>query len=156
MDPSGMAPAASGAGGSEVQITPAALVGLICAAGGLEVIPARAWPVEAAIEVLQQRAPADGPVRRAADRWPGRRPAGPGLRGVRASLRQLAAVGWVAPDGSGWRAGWRIATAWSEFHLGLLAGLQPADRAAVQSAGQLAAEMSSSWSKNEVAAAPTS
>jgi len=151
-----MTSATSGAGRSEVEITPAALVGLICAAGGLEVIPARAWPVEAAIEVLQQLAPADGPVRRAAERWSGRRPAAPGLPGVRPALRQLAAVGSLAPDGCGWRAGWRIAATWSEFHLGLLAGLQPADRAAVQSAGQLAAEMSSSWSKNEVAAAPTS
>lgn len=139
-----------------MEVTPVVLIGLICAAGGIHVLPARAWPLEAAIEELQNRSPVGGPVRRAAERWSGRRSEGYGVAGVTVALRRLASVGRVAPEGSGWEAGWRLEPEWLSKHEALLANLDAADREAVLSVGHLAAEMSSRWSKKAEAAAPTS
>lgn len=139
-----------------MEVTPVALIGLICAAGGIELVPARAWPVEAAIEQLRTSAPAGRVVRRAAQRWSGTRCEGYGVAGVAAALRQLVAAGRAVPEGTGWDAGWRLRPEWLSAHEVLLSGLDTSERAAVLAAGQLAAEMSSRWSKKAVAAVPTS
>lgn len=139
-----------------VEITPAVLLGLISAAGGIGLVPARGWPVEAAIETLREQAAAGGPVRRAAERWPTRSSVGYGCSGVDALFRRLTTVGWAKAEGSGWHAGWRLQPEWITGHLALLWSLDDADREAVDAAGQLAAEMVSRWSKKTVASRPTS
>jgi hypothetical protein len=141
---------------SVVEITPVSLIGLICAAGAIDLVPARAWPVEAAVEELRDSAPAGGSVRRAAERWSERRSEGYGCAGIRLVFRALVGVDGAVPEGSGWEAGWRLRQDWLATHAMLLADLDAADREAVLAAGQLASDMSSRWSKKAVAAEPTS
>ena len=130
-------------------LSPATLVGLVCSSSGAEVIPARGWALEPALELLELRAQRDSLLSRSirswVDQWAGRT-----FRfvGVDAVLRELAVSGKLLPVGVGWNAGYTLDEAWSNDHGTLLGFLSTEERRTLKQAGQRLTATLTTWSKN--------
>jgi hypothetical protein len=135
-----------------IEISPSTLLGLLCASGANR-LPARSWPVEAALHHVRATAPRDGSVGRALTRWPLERSTeGPRLAGLASVIRELAATGALVPSGSGWEAGYLVSEEWRDSHSPLLASLPSADRRALaQAAHRLTARVRTFSNKAAVA-----
>ena len=138
----------------QVELSPTALVGLICAYARVERLPARGWALEIALDALARHTQgSDGALSRAVARWP-RSPCCSTFRGLDKAVRELAAAGHLLPSGSGWEAGFNPATAWIDAHAELAGALAENDRAALARAVQGLQAAVRTWSKKAVAAGP--
>lgn len=124
------------------------LVGLLVAASELEVLPARPWCIEAALErlsvELDQGAEPGGPLAAALSRWQvagnAARSRFPGLRSVVAGL---VSSGALAPD----NYAFTVDTHWRAVHANLLDLLPTTERAAAAAAAQTLVAMATISSK---------
>lgn len=121
-----------------------AVVGLCLAAAGAVVLPARAWPLDAAFQRLAARLPRESPYAESVvGRVPSSRRRGTG--GAERLLRLLATTGVAGQAGSGSAALWVFDADWSAGWRELLGGLGAADREAFFEAGQVLASCVSTW-----------
>lgn len=133
-----------------IEVTSPALIGLICAEARVRRLPARGWALEVALDVLDLSLGAEGtPLRRAIARWSraigGVRGRYHGLDGL---VRGLARAGNLAPEGSGWAAGYAPVSGWLCSYAELVELLPSSDRAALERAAQRLNATLSTWSKN--------
>jgi hypothetical protein len=121
-----------------------AVVGLCLAASGAGVLPARAWPLDAAFQRLAgQLSPDSSYAAAVAGMAPSR-----GRRGTGETerlLRLLAEAGRVRQHGTGPAAAWAFEAEWAAGWGELLGGLGTKDRAAFYEAGQVLASCVSTW-----------
>jgi hypothetical protein len=124
------------------------IVGMVWALAGERLIPANSWPMQIAIESLEERVPSDGRVSRALEAWP----AGVTSRGRRrpnidAMLRSLALQGLLSVEGRGWDAGYRPTKGWLDHGALALSSLSRPERDAVGIAAQRLIASLTIWSK---------
>jgi hypothetical protein len=140
-----------------IDLTPQALIGLLCALAKVERLPARGWAVEVALDWIDGvNSRPDLSVKRSVARWKRGRP---GVASRYAGLEQLligmARQGLLAPDGRGWSAGFVPAPDWVERHVALAARLPADDLAVLAKAAQGLSASIRTWSKKAVASRPT-
>jgi hypothetical protein len=136
---------------SRTALTSEAVVGVLCAAAGLSRLPARHWPLDAALEELAERVDARGDIGLALARMPRTSGAGDRFPRIRPLLRQLVTLGLLVPYGSGSDAGFVIEGTWAEANAALLASLAESDRRALGEVAQRLCAMVTMASKNPVA-----
>jgi hypothetical protein len=128
------------------------LVGALLAESELALLPARPWPLEAAIETLGERAPQGSPLAGAARGWLRERPSPSGrVLGVGAWLREAAEAGLLRPEGRGWEAGYRPRKDWLRQAAQLRAVISASEATALNEAAQRLAAMSTMLWKNAAA-----
>lgn len=121
---------------NSLELTRPTLLGLLCASG-VERIPARTWPVQAALGRVQDRVSATSPVGRVIRQWPRRQTvAGEQFDGLETLLRGLAVSGVLRPSGRGTSAGYDVDESWKDRHLQVLANLSRADQRALADGAQ--------------------
>jgi hypothetical protein len=125
------------------------LVALVWAVAGPLRLPLRCWPMQAALEVLDDRTPSAGRVRRALDEWaPTVTSHGRGRGSMDRLLRSLAIAGALSVAGKGWEAGYTPSPAWLGRAVITLASLTIPERAAVENSAQVLIAFATIWSKN--------
>lgn len=124
------------------------ILGLIWAAVGQVRVPARCWPLQIALELLEARSPSSGRVRRALDAWPVEVTShGRGRTGIDGLLRDLAISGALHVEGTGWEAGYLPTSQWLERGFIALTSLGGPEREAVKIAAQRLVASLTIWSK---------
>lgn len=132
--------------------TKTTLVGALLAESELSLLPARPWPLEAAIEALAEQAPHGSPLAGAARGWLRERPSPSGrVRGVGAWMHEAVEAGLLRPEGRGWEAGYRPRTDWLEQAAQLRAVIPSSEAVALTEASQRLVAMSTMLSKNAAA-----
>jgi hypothetical protein len=131
------------------------LIGMIWAAAGPVRVPARCWPMQIALAVLDTQVPAIGRVDRVLGEWPESVSShGRHRNNVDSILRDLAIAGLLSVEGRGWDAGYRPSAAWLAQGAAALASLTRSERAAVRLAAQKLIASLTIWSKNSVTCVP--
>lgn len=124
------------------------IIGLVWAAAGALRVPARAWPLQIALEVLEIEAPPGGRLARAMDLWPTSVTSHGRCRtNVERTLRALARNRALSTEGRGWDAGYRPTPDWLEYGRIALTSLTTGERAAVGLAAQRMVASLTTWSK---------
>lgn len=137
---------------SEILWTKAAFVGLLLWAGDLRRLPAQAWPLEAAIELLVENAPKRSDLQKAAREWSMDEPTPNGrIAGLRPWLRQGVETRLLTPEGIGWDAAYLVDEAWIEGCGRLAKALSDPEREALMSAAQRMVAMATMVSKKSAA-----
>jgi hypothetical protein len=132
--------------------TKTTLVGALLAKSELALLPARPWPLEAAIETLAERGPQGSPLVAAARGWLRDRPSPSGrVLGIGAWMREAAEAGLLSPEGRGWEAGYRPREDWLRQADQLRAAISASEAAALNEAAQRLAAMSTMLWKNAAA-----
>jgi hypothetical protein len=127
------------------------ILGLLWAAAGPVRVPARCWPMQIALDVLEAQAPLIGRVERVLEAWPvsisshGRR-----RSDVDGILRDLAIAGFLVVEGRGWDAGYRPTERWLAQGTAALASLTASERASVKVAAQRLVASVTIWSKKSL------
>jgi hypothetical protein len=122
-----------------VDLTPSAVVGLVCAVARATWIPARTWALESAIEGVEAVLAEDTTsiIARAITRFPrGTGGVQPRFGGIGKVVLELARMGHFAPTGHGWTAGYAPSEAWLAAHRSLYRELSSRDRKAIASGVQ--------------------
>ena len=131
------------------------VLGVIWAAAGRVRVPVRCFPMQVALDVLDQSSPPDGRLRRALASWP-RSVTSRGLIhvGVDQFLVGQYRSGFLSVEGQGWEVGYRPTESWLErCHVTLLS-LNGRERVAVHSSAQRLVACVTTWSKNSLASLP--
>jgi hypothetical protein len=133
------------------RLSRASVVGLLVGAADAETLPARSWPLEAALECLGRTAPKVGVVADTLSDWlvPGNagRSRVPGLLEV---MGELVAAGLVRP-GPGVH---QIDASWRSANARQLEILESGERTALEAAAQVLVAMATISSKHAMTAAP--
>jgi hypothetical protein len=134
-------------------LQPPTLVGLVCAAGGALVLPAKGWALEPALELLEKRCRHGGLLARSFMAWFQGAPPRPfRFAMVTGVLRELAIDGHLHPAGQGWEAGYVVDPSWRAVHVALAARLPRSESRPLGAAGQRLVASLTTWSKKAVVA----
>jgi hypothetical protein len=142
---------------TQVLITREALVGLLCAAGHLQRLPAQHWPIDAALQYLEREVPTHSAVGRTLAAWP-RPGTDPSFRygELPALARRLVCLGLLTPEGTRSEAVFRIDTSWTTENEALLNRLPMREQRPLLRAGQRLVAMATMASKKPIAAVVSS
>jgi hypothetical protein len=131
------------------------ILGIIWAAAGRVRVPVRCFPMQVALDVLDQTVPASGRLRRALASWPKAvTSAGMSHAGMDQTLQALRFSHLILAEGRGWDAGYRPSEAWFEQCCATLAGLGKGEYNAVCGAAQRLVACLTTWSKKSRASLP--
>jgi hypothetical protein len=142
---------------AELVLTRETLVGLLCAAGRLERLPAQQWPVDGALQYLERDVPLDSTVGRTLAKWP-RLKNDPSFRygELPVLARRLVSLGLLTPEGARSEAVFRIDASWATKNEALLTRLPGREQRPLRRAGQRLVAMATMASKKPVAAVVSS
>jgi hypothetical protein len=142
---------------SGLDMTRETLIGLLCAAAGLDRLPAQHWPLDAAMQYLERDIAENSAVWRTLARWPRVR-TDPSFRygELPALMRKLACLGLLTPEGTGWEAAFRLKPSWAAENRALLFRLTADERQSLRRAGQRLVAMTTMASKRPAAAVVSS
>lgn len=140
-----------------LHLTRETLVGLLCAAAGLERLPAQHWPIDGALQYLEREVPENSAVGRALARWPRPGP-DPSFRygELPALAHTLVSLGFFTPEGTNAEASFRIDPSWATDNDALLIRLPESEQRPLRRAGQRLVAMATMASKKPVAAVASS
>jgi hypothetical protein len=140
-----------------LDLTRETLVGLLCAAAGLDRLPAQHWPVDAALQYLERHVVKDSAVARTLARWP-RPHTDPSFQygELPALTRKLVSLGLLAPEGTSWEASFRVEASWAAKNRALFIRLPATEQRSLRRAGQRLVALATMASKKPVAAVVSS
>lgn len=130
-------------GTARIELRDEAVVALCLAASNVTVLPARPWPLDAALQRLAVLLPPESPYAEAAALHGAAAQRGTG--GTERLLRLLAEAGRVSQLGTGAGAAWAFDSTWAAEWSELLGGLGPREGSAFRVAGQVLASCVSTW-----------
>jgi hypothetical protein len=137
-------------------ITSEAVVTLLIGAGDVGHLSAQLWPLELALEDLEQGAEAESVLRRAVERMP-QASVRNGLRftGLRRTIHSLVQRRLLIPGGSGWEAGYAVSDQLRRDGRVLASAFGRRDQDALTEAAQALIAATRMASKNPAASAPS-
>jgi hypothetical protein len=138
-----------------LSLTPDALLPLLVTIEGTEFLPAPLWPLDLALVALAREVEPDSEIAGAFGRVPrASRPDGQQFVGLRQMIHRLVERGWLIPGGTGWDAGYSVASQMRKEGEEILGALRLSDRAALRVAAQVLSDAVRMLSKNAAASRP--
>lgn len=137
-----------------LELTPAALVGLICASSGIARLPALTWALEIAVEALRDQVFDERSCLRRATARLGHPQAEMRRVILRRTLCEMVRTRQMRIEGQGWEAGYVPDEAWRDACLRTARSLPRRDRQALDGSAQRLRAALTTWSKKAVASGP--